>query len=100
MCVAELASNLVREMALHELSKQAVKDDVNRELKVDRARTAGQLQRNTALREASDRLKADAKNKGKEVTIVWKRENDPSDKAREVHVGGILAFCQKKLMFC
>ena len=95
MCVAELGSNSVREMALRELNKQVVKDAANREVKVDRAKTASQLQRNVALRKASDRLKADGKNQGKAVTIVWKKENDSSDKAREVHVGGILAFCQK-----
>ena len=88
MCIVELASNNIRENALKELGKRALQ-----ELKVDRAKTAMQRQRNAALRKAEEMLKKNSTFKNKNIEIVWKKA-DPKDKAREVLVGGETAFRQ------
>ena len=57
-------------------------------LKVDRAKSADQLARNSVLRRVSDALKKDTRCALKEVSIEWILE-DRNNKNREVRVGGI-----------
>ena len=92
MCTVELASNTAREAALRTLSEYDVQDPNGNVLKIDRAKSAGQLQRNSALTRASDSLKK--ANSTKEVKIIWQKD-DRNDKGREVTVGNDVAFRQE-----
>ena len=70
------------------------KDTLHGTLHADRAKTQSQLKRNTALRDAMAKLKADPRGaKNKKVEILWKK-TDPKDKNREVVIDGICAFRQ------
>ena len=57
---------------------------------MDRAKIFAQLNRNNALRKASDALKKEIPKDG-EVSIVWKKTGS---KDREVEVNGVPAFRQ------
>ena len=58
MCIVELSSNSMREDALKKIvQKGPLKDQGNHELKVDRAKTTLQIQRDSALIRVSDLLK-------------------------------------------
>ena len=72
MWIVEFPSNEDREYALRELNKKSCKDTSGADLKIDRAKTKLQLQRNTFLREAVDILKKDKQNAGKKIEIIWK----------------------------
>ena len=92
MCIAELPSNAAREAAVRSLSDYAVQDLNGHVLKIDRAKTAGQIQRDSALMRASDSLKKG--NPNKEVKIIWQKD-DRNDKGREETVGNDVAFRQE-----
>ena len=91
MCIVTLNSNNHREDALKQAERNpaALKTGTS-ELKVDRAKPQAQLQRNNALRKASDILKKSVETSSK-VEIVWKKEGS---KDREIHVNGAAAFRQ------
>ena len=73
-------------------SEYDVQDPHGNVLKIDRAKSAGQLQRNSALTRASDSLKK--ANSTKEVKIIWQKD-DRNDKGREVIVGNEIVFHQE-----
>ena len=79
--------------SLNVLGKKGLKDPSGNELKIDRAKTAIQIQRNNHLRKALDILKKDTSCVGKTVEIVWQQE-DKKDKSREVWVDKVPAFRQ------
>ena len=62
-------------------------------MKIDRAKPAAQLARNSALRRAVDVLKKDVRCTSQEVKIEWLLD-DRSNKNREVRVGDKIAFVQ------
>ena len=93
ICLAEFSSNSIRETALNVLGKKGLKDPSGNELKIDRAKTAIQIQRNNHLRKALDILKKDTSCVGKTVEIIWQQE-DKKDKSREVWVDKVPAFRQ------
>ena len=93
ICLAEFSSNSIRESALNVLGKKGLKDPSGNELKIDRAKTAIQIQRNNHLRKALDILKKDTSCAGKTVEIIWQQE-DKKDKSREVWVDKVPAFRQ------
>ena len=88
-----LSSHSLREIVLKEIEKKPPAEFSRNELKVDRAKSASQLARNSVLRRVSDALKKDTRCALKEVSIEWILE-DRSNKNREVRVGGIPAFVQ------
>ena len=95
MCIVTLSSRSIREIILKEVENKPPADLTRNELKIDRAKTASQLARNSALRRASDVLKKDTRCSSKEVTIEWLLD-DRANKNREVRVGGVPAFVQSK----
>ena len=93
MCVVEFASNQIREQILKHLSGKPFQDQKNGKLTIDRAKTAGQLVRNSYLRKVSDVLKKEPTCKDKPIEIVW-QQDDRKDKSRTVTVNGQIAFRQ------
>ena len=73
MCVLEYPSNQIRESCLKAMKRKKLEDPHGGELKVDRAKTALQIQRNGALRKAMDSLKKNPAYQGKPVEIDWKK---------------------------
>ena len=65
-------------------------------LVVGRAKSASQLKRNGALRDACTALKKDAANAGKTVDIVWQITDS---KERQVTVNNVPAFSQSAADF-
>ena len=63
---------------------------------VGRAKSASQLKRNGALRDACSALKKDAANAGKTVEIVWQITDS---KERQVTVNNVAAFSQSAADF-
>ena len=93
MCVVTFQSNSLREIVFKKVQNKPFYDLSRNELKIDRAKTALQLSRNSVLRRAADVLKKDARCKNQDVQIEWLLK-DSKDKAREIHVDGVPAFRQ------
>ena len=93
MCMVTFQSNSLREIVFKNVQGKPFYDNSRNELKIDRAKTAFQLGRNSVLRRAADVLKKDARCKNKEIQVEW-RLKDSKDKAREVQVDGVTAFRQ------
>ena len=93
MCIVPFQSNSLREIVFKKVQNKPFYDLSRNELKIDRAKTALQLSRNSVLRRAADVLKKDARCKNKEIKIEW-RLKDSKDKAREVQVDGVTVFRQ------
>ena len=93
MCVVTFQSNSIREIVLKQVRGKTQYDLSRNELTIDRAKTASQLARNSALRRASDILKKDPRCTGKSVEIMW-RMTDLKNKSREVQVEGVPVFQQ------
>ena len=92
MCVVTLPSNSCRESTLRSIEKKTgdFKGPAPNDLKFDRAKTLSQLNRNNALRKASDALKkvVDASS----VEILWRKEGS---KHREVLINNQSVFRQE-----
>ena len=73
----------------YEKSPDKVKGLTKSTLKIDRAKTFAQLNRNNALRKVSDLLKKEKADSV--VDIVWKKTGS---KNREVTIDGYPAFCR------
>ena len=93
MCIVTFQSNSLREIVFKKVQNKPFYDLSRNELKIDRAKTALQLSRNSVLRRAADVLKKDARCKNQDVQIEWLLK-DSKDKAREIHVDGMPAFRQ------
>ena len=89
ICVAEFPTRETRENILKTLAGKTLVGD----LKFDRAKTAMQLKRNSALRQACDLLKKDVRCSGKSVEIIWQME-DKKDRSREITVDHYPVFRQ------
>jgi len=93
MVIVTFPSCAIRENVLKEVENKPPGDISRAELKIDRAKPAAQLARNSALRRAVDVLKKDARCTSQEVKIEWLLD-DRSNKNREVRVGDKIAFVQ------
>ena len=93
MVIVTFPSRSIREIVLKEVENKPPVDISRAELKIDRAKPANQLARNSALRRVADVLKKDARCTSQEVKIEWLLD-DRSNKNREVRVGDKVAFVQ------
>ena len=92
--IIELSSRNVREEVFKKADTFALgtmKDDAGGMLKINRAKTNLQLQRNACLKKASGLITKHAASQNMEVKINWKVEQS---KDRTVTVGGSTAFKQ------
>ena len=92
ICIVETSSYEDRENAIKKFdSRPNPNSKVVGDLKIDRAKTQMQLKRNSSLRDALAKLKADPRNKKENIEIIWKK-SDPKDKSREIMVGKGIDF--------
>ena len=75
--------------------RRFVQDQAKQDLKIDRAKTAGQIHRNAALCRAVDILTQDSANANLKIGIIWQKYVK-RDKAREVKRNGVTAFRKMK----
>ena len=93
MVIVTFPSRSIREIVLKEVEHKPPVDISRAELKIDRAKPAAQLARNSALRRAVDVLKKDVRCSSQEVKIEWFLD-DRSNKTREIRVGNKIVFVQ------
>ena len=86
ICIVETSSYEDRENAIKKFDSRSNSNSKTiGDLKIDRAKTQMQLKRNSSLRDALAKFKADSRNKKENIEIIWKK-SDPKDKSREIMV--------------
>jgi hypothetical protein len=89
--LVEFPNREVRESVLAALQGKSLKDTKNKPLTIKRARTMLRAQRNTAIKDALDRIQKSGIGGGADAEIVWK-EDGTSD--RGVRIQGSWVFKQ------
>ena len=93
--VVELSSRFVRESCLKKIGEDnAIMANANMgTIKIGRAKTNLQMNRNNMLYRVEDFFKKDSSTKSKSIKIIWQME-DRKNKDRGVEVDGMMAFVQ------